>query len=443
MPIHARLCAFCLFLMLSVGSANADEASKFPNILMIIADDMGLDASPCHTDWGNEKPDMPVLKQLCQDGLVFDNVWAYPTCSPTRASILTGKYGFRTGIGSAVSPRRDVPGIKLSEKTIHQAISKGSPGKYAQAVIGKWHLSDNNNGGNLNPHKMGVDHYAGLIRGGHKDYFNWQRTENGKTRNETKYATTVFTDEAIEWIGQRNSPWFLWLAYTAPHFPLHLPPEHLHNRQGLSGERRDMRRNALSYYFAALEAMDREMGRLLASMSEHVRANTLIIFLGDNGSPGRVAQAPFERRKAKGTLFEGGIRVPMVVQGAGVGRKGVREKALVNTTDIFATLGEITGTSLAKAADSISFRSLFTKADVSKRHYLYSEQFNTNRPNQTNGWAIRDKTHKLLVLEDGREQLFRLRGNHAEEQDLLQSNDRDSQIIANTLRGKAKELRSN
>ncbi|MGI9352828.1 MAG: sulfatase-like hydrolase/transferase, partial [Rhizobiaceae bacterium] len=301
----------------------------------------------------------------------------------------------------------------------------------------------NLNGANLNPQKMGVGHYAGLIRGGHKDYYNWRRTENGETRNVGKYATTAFTDEAIGWIKQNNSPWFLWLAYTAPHFPLHLPPAHLHNRQNLSGEKRGMRRNALSYYFAALEALDREMGRILVSMSKSVRANTLIIFLGDNGSPGRVAQLPFARRKAKGTLFEGGIRVPMVVQGAGVSRKGQREAALVNTTDIFATLGEIAQTNLAKASDSMSFKHLLSTAVSSKRKFLYSEQFNTNRPNQTNGWTIRNETHKLLVFEDGSEHLFDLRSDRSEERNLLEANNSSAQIIAKKLREKAKELRTN
>ncbi|MGI9571658.1 MAG: sulfatase-like hydrolase/transferase, partial [Desulfobulbia bacterium] len=110
--------------------------SSSPNILLIIPDDMGLDASACYPEWGRKKPEMTNLEALCKEGLVFENVWASPTCSPTRASILTGKYGIRTGIGSAVSPRRGNSGIRLSETSLQKYLDHNAPHKYAQAVIG-------------------------------------------------------------------------------------------------------------------------------------------------------------------------------------------------------------------------------------------------------------------------------------------------------------------
>jgi len=173
-----------------------NEGATAPNILLIIADDMGIDASPCY-DFGPEKPAMPTLEQLCRDGLVFDQVWATPMCSSTRATLLTGRYGFRTGIGAAVGKNTLDGGISLNEVSIQQVLTQQAPVNYATAVIGKWHLADRNNGGANNPTNMGVDYYAGLLAGVHQDYFNWQRTENGITQTVTDYATTVFTNDAL------------------------------------------------------------------------------------------------------------------------------------------------------------------------------------------------------------------------------------------------------
>ena len=187
---------------------------------------------------------------------------------------------------------------------------------------------------------MGVTHYAGLLGGMQDDYFNWTLTENGATSTVTEYSTTFFTDSAINWIGQQKSPWFLWLAYTAPHTPFHLPPNAIHSSV-LSGTDADINANPRDYYFAALEALDTEIGRLLGTVD---RTNAVIIFIGDDGTPRRVVQAPYTLARSKGTLYQGGIHVPMIVSGAGVTRAGQREGALINTTDLFATVADLAGT---------------------------------------------------------------------------------------------------
>lgn len=133
-----------------------------PNILLIIADDMGLDASPCSPAIGRRKPKMPVLERMCREGIVFDNVYAAPTCSPTRATIMTGRYGFRTGVGTVTRPG-GAPGLKLSEETIFRFLDRHTGKGYAHAVIGKWHLADKDNGGPGHPEKAGAGHYAGLL----------------------------------------------------------------------------------------------------------------------------------------------------------------------------------------------------------------------------------------------------------------------------------------
>jgi arylsulfatase A-like enzyme len=420
----------------AVGQAVGQVESRLattPNILLIIADDVGIDASPCYS-LGAEKPDMPVLESLCQDGVVFDNVWAYPVCSPTRASIITGRYGFRTGVLEGVRPRGGT-GLPEGEISLHRFLDENAPPDYAHAVIGKWHLSDQSNGGNSHPEETGVGHYAGMIRGAHRDYFNWQRIEGGRTSDVAGYSTSVFTDEAIEWIGDQQRPWFLWLAYTAPHTPFHLPPEDLHGRNDLSGSENDIESNPRSYYFAAMEALDTEIGRLLGSLLPEVRANTVVMFIGDNGSPGQVVQSPFERRRSKGTIFEGGVHVPLVVAGAGVSRASQREAALINSTDLFATISEIAGIDLPSYEDSVSFAPLLGGGEQSMpRNFVYTEfETSGDRQSRNNGRAIRDSRYKLIELDSGDRMLYDLTEDPAEQNNLLSSGGSAASEIAEQL----------
>ena len=128
-----------------------------------------------------------------------------------------------------------------------------------------------------------------------------------------------------------------------------------------------------------LEAMDYEMGRLLDALPKDVRENMTVIFVGDNGTPPQAAQEPFQRRRAKGTVFEGGIHVPMVVAGAGVTRKGEREPALINTVDLFATVADLAGADGERINDAVSFKSLLSGTQGPRREFAYAEFFGSAR----------------------------------------------------------------
>jgi len=210
---------FFLFFIICACSTNEEVAtidtqepeveSSKPNILLIIADDMGLDATPGY-NIGSVKPNMPTLQGLMSSGVKFNNLWSYPVCSPTRASMLTGKYGFRINVLKA----GDV--LSTSEVSIQKHLDNNSS-EYNHAVIGKWHLSSNIN----HPNDMGIDYYSGLLSGGVQSYSNWNLTTNGQTSTSTEYTTSKFTDLAIDWKTNQTQPWFLWLAYNAPHTPFH------------------------------------------------------------------------------------------------------------------------------------------------------------------------------------------------------------------------------
>lgn len=406
---------------------SSSAADGRPNILLIIADDMGLDSSPCYAE-GTEKPVMPTLEQLCRDGVVFDNFYATPVCSSTRATILTGRYGFRTGVGAAVGQNTS-NGLPLSETTLFQFLDRYAREKYAQAVIGKWHLATVDNGDVDHPLMAGADFYSGVIRGTIDDYYRWPRTQNGKTEMVDGYITSVLTDIAIDWIDDQDErPWFLWLAHIAPHLPVHLPPGDLIANQDLDGTAQDLQARPRDYYLASLEALDAEIGRLLKSLPQPVLENTVIVFLGDNGTPNRTVQAPYDRRRAKASLYEGGIHVPLIVAGKGVTRHGQREEALVNSTDLFATIASIAGIGPEDTdqwpEDSVSAVPLLTSTPTTSRQHAYSELFGSpgSRGRQAEGHAIRNERWKLMETVGNGEQLFDLSNDPYEQNDLLQSN---------------------
>ena len=394
---------FSMFIFSCNTSEIIEEITyEKPNIVLILADDMGIDATPGFSI-GTSKPNMPNLQNLMHSGLKFDNLWSYPTCSPTRASILTGKYGFRTNV-------LEVDDVLSTSEVSLQKYLDNNNAAYAHAVIGKWHLSKNNN----HPNQMGVNYFAGLISGGVKSYTNWSLIENGVSSTSNEYTTTKFTDLAINWVKNQQKPWFLWLAYNAPHTPFHLPPSNLHSAS-LPSDQASIDANPLPYYMAMLEAMDTEIGRFLNSLSTQERDNTIIIFIGDNGTPGQVAQQ-YLNRQAKGSLYNGGINVPMIISGKGVERSNQTESALLNTTDLFATIADIAQVGNLTSNDSKSFKSLFTASNPDFREFIYSEK-GTN--GNTLDYAIRNKTHKYILFENGSEALYDLRNSTLESNNLL------------------------
>jgi arylsulfatase A-like enzyme len=444
----------------ATGQTGATTPAS-PNVLVVVADDFGVDASPCYPTFGVDKPTMPTVEQLCRDGVVFENVTASPVCTPSRAAALTGKYGFRTKVGTV----DDV--LASDETTIFDAVAS-APAPYATAAIGKWHLGGNGSDP-VHPQSLGVQYFDGFLRGQVQDYRSWPRVTQGATTTSSVYTTTAFTDSAIEWTAKQTKPWFLWLSYNAPHTPFHLPQANLLQRASLNGSDSDIAQNPAPYYFAALEAMDTELGRLLRTMPTATRNNTVVVFMGDNGTPARVIQTPFSRTSAKGTIAEGGVHVPMIVSGAGVTDRGKRSTALVNGVDVFATVADIANAKVAGGVDGRSFRNQLSNAAApGNRQFAYAELFDGSAvaspsisgspvattaarrgaaapggaPNaQSSVWSVRDSSYKLVHdMVTGAEQLFDLVNDPGETQPLPSNSTNDA--IAAPLRNYAEQLRS-
>ena len=376
-----------LILILFFGCSPDDNsnndadptASGDTNILLIIADDLGLDALNGYSE-GSVKPNTPNLDDLAASGLVFNNFWTNSVCSPTRSTILTGKYGFSTGVRSQGDE------ISSSETSLQSYINQSN--EYATAIVGKWHLSGNRF--SLNPEDMGIDYYAGLYSGAVSDYYNWNLTEDGVVTTQTEYATTKFTDLAIDWVAAQTKLWFLWLAYNAPHTPFHAPPAAMHSQGALATDQASINADPMPYYMASIEAMDFQIGRLLASLSTTERANTVIIFMGDNGTPIQVSQVPYGRGKAKGTMYQGGVNTPLVIGGKGVSRTGI-DNNLVNSTDLFATIASLSGVNISEINDSKDISPLLISSVENFRDYTYAEY----NDGTTDEWTIRNTSYKL------------------------------------------------
>ncbi len=397
-------------------SEDSTPSATNPNILLIIADDIGKDAINGFTE-GTIKPNTPNIDAIRNNGLSFSNFWSYPTCSPTRASIITGKYGYRTGVKWA----GDI--LDQSETVLQKYINDQTNNSYATAVVGKWHLAGSD--ASFNPETLGINYYAGLIRGSAQNYNNWVLTENGTGSFVQDYTTEKFTDLAIDWIGQQEKPWFMWLAHNAPHTPFHLPPEEMHSQGNLPDYVEGM--DEIPYYMAAIEAMDFQIGRLLDSLPNEKRENTIIIFIGDNGTPNQVAQAPYKFSSAKGSLNQGGINVPMFVSGKGVTRSGIDDN-LTSSTDLFSTIAELAGVDSKGIHDSKSFKSLFTQS-APIREFQYSEKKDGNK----DLWTISNGTLKLIENANGNKELYNLQSDPYESNNLL-----DGTLTSSDMNAKSK-----
>src|SRR6478752_3391589 len=343
------------------SGGSGGESPKQPNVLLIISDDYGAEASTVYPSLNGDSGAVPVpnIESLAQNGLVFDNAWASPACSMTRGTIVSGLYGYRTGVTSvgAVLPTDTV--------TLFDRITAESP-SYSQSFFGKYHLGG---GGGFDPRAgvayadaakvlqhvrdIGVPNFHGILGGALTDYFSWNIYDiNGPAVPTTTYATTALTDQAIDYIrnaksARPNEPWFVYQAYNAPHAanggnsPYQVPPRELHSvdLSSVGNPAPGTSATNVPVYKADIQALDTELGRLLKEVDLQ---KTVVIFIGDNGTPAEVKDKGAKIRGSKGSAYEGGVRVPFVVAGAGVTRRG-HSNDLVVTTDIYATILSLTG----------------------------------------------------------------------------------------------------
>jgi arylsulfatase A-like enzyme len=254
-------------------------------------------------------------------------------------------------------------------------------------------------------------------------FTNWTKTVNGKQKSgSTNYATTDVVDDAVAWIQANGSqPWFAWVAFNAAHWPLHKPPKHLHGYDSLPGTPAHISANPRPYFEAMVEAMDTEIGRLLSAVD---RTNTHIIFIGDNGTEPNLIQPPYFSSHAKYTLYEGGIKVPLIIAGPAVVNPGRTNDTLTHAVDLFATILELAGINVAATVpasttmDSHSLLSVLQGGTDSSR-CVYAELFSTSAPTASDGRALRNSQFKLIRFNSVREEFYDLLADPYERTNLL------------------------
>jgi len=364
-----------LLAIASLHAGPAPAAATPPNILLIVADDLGW------KDVGFHGSDIrtPNLDRLAGEGASLTQYYALPMCTPTRAALLTGRYPFRYGLQTGVIPASLPYGLSTEERTLPAALKDAG---YSTAIVGKWHLGHGDR--KYWPQQRGFDHqYGPLI--GEIDYFtheasgvvDWYR--NGEVVKEKGYSTTLLGDEAVKLIREHNpaKPLFLYLAFNAAHTPYQAPEEYLEKYRQIE----DPSRRA---YAGSITAMDDQIGRVIASLADRkMLENTLVVFQSDNGGTrnamftGAIADVSKIRipcdngplREGKGTNYEGGTRVVAFANWPGHIKPGSQVDGMIHTVDWYPTLLALAGaeTKQPKTPDGLDLRATLLEGRPSPR----------------------------------------------------------------------------
>jgi arylsulfatase A len=421
---------FLFSLSFAAPLLTAHGQSK-PNIVFIFTDDLG------YTDlssYGNPYHKTPRIDAIGKEGVRFTQAYSSsPVCSPSRAGLMTGKHparlqltnflvGLRTDSLSPVLPAPYVHYLRSSEKTLADYLNEEG---YTNGIVGKWHLGS---GDSLSPTQRGF-HYDRLIHKNGLDYYNYSITSKGKTVFEdfgTHYLTDRLTDYGVEFIRDNKSkPFFLYLAYTAPHVFIVPKPDKV-RPYFLTYNEHNGKFNP--YYAAMLESLDEGVGRILNTLKElGLDDNTLVVFTSDNGGVGLDELGPIPTnleplRAWKGHVYEGGIRVPTLIKWPGRLPKGMVSENIFTNTDYLPTLLAAVGSKrIPETPDGKNVLSAWTQPQQTFDRgpiYWHYPHF-SNQMGRPAG-AIRLANYKLIEsYETGTTELYDLATDVSESNNLV------------------------
>jgi len=379
-----------LLVLLPIGRPVAAEDPRPQNIVLIILDDLGTERVGAY-GWPTAGP-TPNLDELAAEGVRFDNFWGSPHCSPFRASALTGLPVRQHEISGPIDRESDRRALGL-DPALDTLPKRLAPRGYRSEALGKWHLAGEPDFTPRHPLLVGFDHHAGPLGnvGRTNSYESFEKCVDGVCEYVTdRYLTSDTTDDVIEAL-RGSEPFFLWVGYNAAHRPFHVPPRELHGFEGLdcpSG-------SAIRCHKALVESLDSELGRVFAAVDWR---DTTVIVVADNGTPRGALDEPSDSG-GKGSVYESGVRVPLIVRGAAVSpeAEGAVAVGLTQVEDLFATLLELAGVS-AESSYSRSFAQLLEDpAAESKRPWQYAERYTPNGPKPT---SDRIRRHYQAAADD-------------------------------------------
>ncbi|MEZ5354665.1 MAG: arylsulfatase [Bryobacteraceae bacterium] len=361
---------------------------KRPNVILIMSDDQGYGDLSLH---GNKELSTPHLDRLAGEGAEFTRFYVSPVCAPTRSSLLTGRYNVRCGVHGVTTGKETMP---VDEVTVAETFRGAG---YRTALIGKWHLGEAYP--NV-PHAQGFDHYIGFRTGHWNNYFDTTLERNGKPYPTKGYIADALTGEAEAFVAQnRRNPFFLYLSYNTPHSPFQAP-----DRYWKKFDAKGMPREKAAVY-GMIENLDDNIGRLTARLEGlGLAGETIVVFLTDNGPAGERYNAGLRGRK--GSVYEGGVRVPFFLRWPGHVRPGRKVDTIAAHIDVYPTLADLCGVARAegRAIDGRSLRPLleddkagwpdrplFTHRElVDKESAAYPGAIRTQRYNLVNGKELYD-----------------------------------------------------
>jgi arylsulfatase A-like enzyme len=319
---------------LTTAAAGLAQTGRPPNVIVILADDLGWNDVGFH---GSEIR-TPNLDRLARGGLVLDRFYSQPLCSPTRTALMTGRSPMRSGVQySVIRPWADY-GVPLTESLMPESFRAAG---YRTGMCGKWHLGHSRRA--FLPHARGFDHAYGHVNG-NIDYYTHEREggldwhRNGTSVREDGYSTDLIAAEAARFItsGDTRKPFFLYVAFNAPHAPLQAPAGRIARYVSIADQKRRT-------FAAMVEIMDEGVGRIMKTLEVQKIANdTIVLFFSDNGGPPGSGARNEPLRGTKGSTWEGGIRVPAVLSWPGR-LKAASTNQVVSAIDVFPTLAAAAG----------------------------------------------------------------------------------------------------
>ncbi len=417
-----------ILIPLFLGAFLLNAASPKPNLIVIMTDDMG------YADVGfNGCKDIPTpnIDRIADEGIRCTNGYvAYSVCGPSRAGFMTGRYQQRFGFERNPQYKPDDPdmGLPRSEETIANVLNKVG---YTSGIVGKWHLGAHDS---LHPLQRGFSFFYGHLGGGHQyfsealdireshdardepeSYRTWI-LRNHVPQKPEKYLTDAFSDAAVEFVeANRDNPFFLFLAYNAPHGPLQATEHYLERFPNIEDTKRRT-------YAAMVSAVDDGVGRVLKKLDDHgLAGDTIVVFLSDNGGPTtKNASRNDPLRGGKSDVWEGGYRVPFAIRWTGHLPAGKDYDQPVSSLDILATIAGITNAPIAqeRPLDGVNLVPYLEGSDKHSPHdVLYLRKWDQQR------FAVRKGDYKLVINgADSKPELYDLSKDIAETKNIIRTN---------------------
>ena len=437
---------FSAIILMSCNSSKDKVASKDktvitskktplkPNILVILCDDLG------YSDLGfNGSKDIPTpaLDALAKTGTIFTSAYvAHPFCGPSRASLMTGLYAHKIGAQFNLPPNSGETikkGISLEETFISKVLDDAG---YQTGLIGKWHLGSNPE---FHPNVRGFDDFYGFLGGGH-GYFpekyraDYKRQEkngrkliwdylhplehNGKQVKETEYLTDAFSREGVRFIkdaSKTKDPFFLYMSYNAPHTPLEAKEEDLK----LFSHIKDKKRKT---YAAMVYAVDRGVKKIVDALKESGEyENTLIVFFSDNGGKTKAGATNYPLKEGKGSVYEGGFRVPMFFHWPNVVPSGKKYDYSVSALDFYPTFAKLAGAKIPQGK-RIDGKNIWDNFLMNRDNHKDENIYVLRHRNGFSDVGVRNNEWKAVKAYNQKWKLFNIYKDLAESNDISKNN---------------------